>query len=167
MPDGESTKTVLAHNIYMRYMPKRWVVVSLVASISIVLLGLSLYFTSTRLNTTVRIGHTVIVASVARSQAELVQGLSGTDSLSDGQGMLFVFPYASRWAMWMKAMRYPIDIVWLDSRKRIIDSALNVSPATYPSSFAPQAPALYALELPAGFSERHEILVGQTAQFNL
>jgi uncharacterized membrane protein (UPF0127 family) len=133
----------------------------------IILILFGLFIANRQAEVPVRVGQVTIIATIARSQPQLLQGLSNTASLPNGHGMLFVFPYASRWAIWMKDMHYPIDILWLDSSKRIIDSALRVSPATYPHSFAPAGQALYALELPAGFSEKNHILVGQAVQFNL
>lgn len=51
---------------------------------------------------------------VARTQLEKVRGLSGRESLGDNEGMLFVFDTPSIYGFWMKGMRFPIDIVWID-----------------------------------------------------
>ena len=49
-------------------------------------------------------------------------------------------------------MRFPIDVLFLDEEKRVVDLALNVKPWTL--SVRPREAANYVVELPAG-SARH------------
>jgi len=103
--------------------------------------------------------------TIARTPAELQQGLSGTRSLPPNQGMLFVFPKADIYPFWMKDMQYPIDILWIDEDGRIVYVAPNVSPDSYPATYKSSTPALYILELNAGFAEAHSVRVGDTVHF--
>jgi uncharacterized membrane protein (UPF0127 family) len=80
--------------------------------------------------------------------------------------MLFVFDENGQWGIWMKDMHYPIDILWLDQSKTVVDMVENVSPATYPAIFKPKAPARYVLELAAGSIAKTSIVVGSQASFN-
>jgi len=115
---------------------------------------------------TVTVGGTNVEARIADTDAARQQGLSGTASLPEGQGMLFIFQTPGNWAFWMKDMRYSLDIIWADSRGTVTTVDPNVSPASYPQAFSPATPdALYVLEVPAGFAAAHGIRVGDTLRF--
>lgn len=114
---------------------------------------------------TVKIGETVINVQVASTDQEREQGLSGKESLADGQGLLFIFENEGYYGFWMKDMNFSIDIAWLDKNKKIIYIADNVSPASYPDTFYPTSPSLYVLEVPAGFLEKMKIEIGDSAKF--
>lgn len=110
---------------------------------------------------TVAIGTTTIMVDVANTPALRQQGLSGKESLAWGRGMLFIFPQEGEWGFWMKDMNFPIDIIWANKDGVINTVHSDVSPQTYPESFHPLAPALYVLEVPAGYAAAHGIGVGQ------
>jgi uncharacterized protein len=110
--------------------------------------------------TTLTIGDTSLVVELAVSSEDRARGLSGRTGLAEGTGMLFVFEGEGNWGIWMKDMRFPIDILWANANGIIVTIERNVSPATYPNSFYPSSPAAYVLEVPAGFAERHGIVTG-------
>lgn len=110
--------------------------------------------------TALSVGGTEIVAEIAATPAQQEQGLSGRAGLLPMHGMFFVFNHSDRWGIWMKDMRFSLDILWADENGRVITVEQNVSPSTYPQSFYPQAPALYVVELPAGFIAAHSIAIG-------
>lgn len=112
----------------------------------------------------VSIGTTTIPIEVADSQKERMQGLSGRQSLPSQSGMLLIFDYESEWGIWMKDMSFSIDIIWAKSDGEIIAVAHNVAPETYPNAFLPPEPALYVLEVPAGFAKTHSIVEGMHLQ---
>jgi len=110
---------------------------------------------------TVRVGSAEVMAEVADTLALQVRGLSGRSSLAEGQGMLFVFESEGTHGIWMKDMRFAIDIIWATSDGTIITITEHVSPDTYPQSFYASEPtARYVLEVGAGFVVRHGIAVG-------
>ncbi len=109
--------------------------------------------------TAVSIGNTTINAEIADTNTTRTLGLSGRDSLEEGNGMLFVFPTADKHGFWMKNMKFSIDIVWADENK-IIFIEKSVSPTTFPKIFSPLQPSRFTLELPAGFCDTHNIQVG-------
>jgi len=111
--------------------------------------------------TTIVAGDAPIEVELATTQAEQNQGLSGRASLPEGKGMLFVFDSPGSWGIWMKDMKFAIDIIWANEDGTIVTIDKNVSPDTYPNSFTPASPASYVLEVPAGFSDRHGLAVGQ------
>jgi uncharacterized membrane protein (UPF0127 family) len=104
-----------------------------------------------------------VLASVARTPAERALGLSGTTALPEGVVKLFVFDASGPHAIWMKEMRYDLDILWLDSTGLVVHLAERVTPSSYPNSFASPVPALYVIEAPAGFLATHNITVGSIA----
>ena len=105
----------------------------------------------------------VIDVTVATSEADRERGLGGRDGLGANEGMLFVFPEDSYEKFWMKDMRFSIDMLWLSATGTVVYIAPNVSPDTYPQTFAPTSPARFVLELPAQFAKEHGIKVGDTA----
>jgi hypothetical protein len=109
------------------------------------------------------LGDQKLEASIADTEAEREKGLSDTPYIPSGVVKLFVFETTSPWAFWMKNMLYPIDIIWLDENKTVIYVAANLSPSTYPNTFAPNAPAKYVIETAAGFTDTAHIAVGTKA----
>ena len=109
---------------------------------------------------TITIGVVSVAVEVADTESLRERGLSGRSDLRSGNGMLFVFDTDGLWNIWMKDMRFPIDIVWADVSGMVITIASNVAPDTYPKSFFPSAPARYVVELPAGFAAANGIVEG-------
>lgn len=103
---------------------------------------------------------TPIAVHIADSEEERKQGLSGTDPLSEFEGMLFVFDREDYYGMWMKDMNYPLDIIWIDNDYTIVHIEKNISPDTYPTSFGPPTPARFVLETSAFFTENANVIVG-------
>lgn len=115
--------------------------------------------------TKVQLGGQLLSARVANTDASRTKGLSGVRELGQNEAMLFVFDSNDRWSIWMKDMRISLDIVWLDEHKKVVHVEANVSPDSYPLSFAPDVPARYVVELPAGFTQRHNVREGALASF--
>ena len=92
------------------------------------------------------------------------KGLSGRDGLGLHEGMLFVFPKDDRYGFWMKDMKFPIDILWLDAGYTIVDTVQAVQPDSYPQVYTPRVSARYVVELPAGFFVEHSLKIGNTLE---
>jgi len=115
--------------------------------------------------TLINIGNTVIVAEIADTEEKRERGLTTHRTLSPDAGMLFIFPEENTYGIWMKDMLFPIDIIWVSEKKRVVDIETNVSPETYPDIFRPSIPARYAIEVPAGFVTRHNISINNTVRW--
>ena len=111
---------------------------------------------------TISIGQRTLVAPVERTPADQQKGLGGVTSLSDSQGMLFVFNAPAYYGFWMKDMLIPIDMIWLDQNLKITFIAANVPPSSYPQVIQPTAPSEYVLETSANFSVRQNLKVGDS-----
>lgn len=126
--------------------------------------------------TSVTIKDLRIEAILAIDADERKKGLSKRDDLPITQGMLFVFDKSDAWAIWMKDMKFPIDIIWIeespDRGRKIIDIAPNAVPEPGKDDkelkiYRPQGPAKYVLEINAGLSKLHNLQVGDVVSFEL
>lgn len=106
-----------------------------------------------------------ILAERAQTEPERVRGLSGRVSLAPDAGLLFVFDVSGQHGIWMKDMRFPIDIIWIGEQRRIVTIAERVSPDTYPKVFLPETDARYVLEVNAGYAAAHDLHVGDPVFF--
>ncbi len=117
----------------------------------------------------VRIGNADVIAEIVATSADRARGLSGRDALVEGAGMLFVFPQSGVYSFWMKNMKFPIDIIWIEDG-RVVDivERAQAFPAGTPDTFLPvyrpDASARFVLEVPAGFAARHGIIIGAPIQ---
>ena len=94
-------------------------------------------------------------------------GLGKRDKLENGWGMLFVFEKRIPHSFWMKNMRFPIDIIWLDNQ-RIVELAENVPPpqeGESPKVIEPRLPSNFVLELESGRARALGLKVGQMLSY--
>lgn len=115
---------------------------------------------------TISISSTKLNAEVVKTSAELEKGLSGRPCIESNQAMLFDFGTPSTYAIWMKDMRFPIDIVWIDSYHKVVGVERDVSPSTYPDRFInKEQPAQYVLEMKANLTKSLNINLGTEIRF--
>lgn len=113
----------------------------------------------------VRVGDSSVMSRVVTTPEDRAQGLSGTKTLSETEGMLFVFEEDARHSFWMKDMLISIDIIWLSKDKQVVHVVPNATPESYPTAYSPDDNARYVLEVPAGWAARHKVTLGSTAVF--
>ena len=119
----------------------------------------------------VHIGGLVVEAEVASTAEERSQGLSGRSSLPDDGGMLFVFQEEGQPGFWMRAMRFPLDFIWISRDGRVVDLTEDVPPPEpgVPDEelpfYRPDAPVLYVLEVNAGVIRQSGVQVGDVVTF--
>lgn len=109
---------------------------------------------------TIRVGHTPVTVTVARTLAEQERGLSGTATLPASAGKLFIFDNPGPQGIWMKDMNYPIDILWFGPTGRLVHLEEGVATDTYPTVFSAPVPAQFVLEVNAGFTQQHRLQLG-------
>lgn len=120
---------------------------------------------------TVTVGEATVAVEVASSIPTLRKGLSGRASLPDGTGMLFRFPKEERHAIWMRDMRFAIDILWIRDGV-VVDVAPEVPPPSGAALenpallriYEPRLPADMVLEVPAGFAAAHGVKIGDAVE---
>jgi hypothetical protein len=93
----------------------------------------------------------------AKSSQKKSEGLCCRDSLPDDHGMLFVYDQPGDYRFWMKDTKIPLDMIWIDSNKKIVHIEEDVQPSSYPKSFGSNDPAQYVLETNAGFVKKYQI----------
>lgn len=111
-------------------------------------------------------------AQVAASANDRKKGLSKTESIPLTEGMLFVFDTSGQYGIWMKDMKFAIDILWISEDKKIVDIAQNVAPEPDKKDsdlivYKPRGSAKYILEVNAGLSALNGIQIGDPANFQL
>jgi uncharacterized protein len=97
---------------------------------------------------------------VADSNQEREQGLSGKGCMPAGKAMRFDFDTPGEYGIWMKNMKFAIDIVWLAEDKTVVHVENNVGPETYPKIFTPLSPAKYVLETKSGQADKLGLKLG-------
>lgn len=116
----------------------------------------------------IHIGNKRLRAKVANDMAKRGKGLSGAKKLKDNECMLFIFHHAAKYPVWMRGMNFPIDILWLDEQKKIIDMRSDMKPARHIldfSTYSPRKEAKYAIELPAGFVKDKKVKTSTSVKF--
>jgi uncharacterized membrane protein (UPF0127 family) len=121
-----------------------------------------------RHDTRIKVGSgSYIDAEVPESTQQKEVGLGGRSCIGAEQGMLFVFNKQDQYDFWMKNMKFPIDIIWINENKVAIDITSNISPATYPKTFTSKQTARYVLEIQSGKAQQLNISEGTHLKFNL
>lgn len=109
----------------------------------------------------VRIDDQIFQLETADTDEERALGLGYRDTLCATCGMLFRFPEPGQYPFWMKGMRFPLDIIWLDGN-RVVFIVRAASPGSL-ELFSPPEPASAVLELNAGSAKN--IKRGDTLSF--
>ena len=112
-----------------------------------------------------------ISAEVANTPAKRSQGLMFRTNMPHNHGMLFIFNKSDHWTFWMKNTKMPLDIIWIDSGKKVVHIEPNVSICTRTDEGCPRyhtlKESLYVLELKAGMAQHYGISVGSPLTIEL
>lgn len=111
-----------------------------------------------------------IQAQLSNTPADRKKGLSKYESFPLNRGMIFVFEEKGPYAIWMKDMKFAIDIIWIDENKKIVDIVTNAPPEPGKKDeeltvYKPRGEAKYILEINAGLVDLHEIQIGDEVKF--
>lgn len=111
------------------------------------------------------VGSTQVSVEVADTAQKRSKGLSEVSFLAEDSGMLFVFPKADRYKFWMKQMRFPLDMVWINGDS-VVDLLENVPPPTLGTPddqlkiYSPISEIDKVLEVNGGFVNLHGVKIG-------
>lgn len=97
-----------------------------------------------------------IAVEVADNEEERMLGLMYRDSLPGMSGMLFMFENEEVQSFWMKNTRFSLDIIFINAERRIVSISKGTKPYSL-ASVSSAGPAMFVVEVPAGFSERYGI----------
>jgi uncharacterized membrane protein (UPF0127 family) len=111
------------------------------------------------------VGKQILEVEVVDTNPKRNKGLSGREKLTEGQGMLFVFPQSGKHSFWMKDMNFNLDMIWV-SNEKIVGISKNVPAPASPTedrnlpSYFPPEPVDQVLEVISGWSEKNQIKIG-------
>ncbi len=111
-----------------------------------------------------------VLVDIAITDKQLQDGLAIKNSLKENEGMLFFLGEPRKASFWMKDMKFPIDIIWLDESFSIVHIEQELQPCESMfscKSYKPNSDALYVLETIAGFTSKHDLKIGNVINFQL
>jgi len=114
-------------------------------------------------------GKTVIAETMVRD-VDQMRGMMFRDSLAKDRGMLFIHSKEDNVPYWMYQVRIPLDIIWMDHQRRIVEIAANTPACTSKSSrdcpsYGGHEKARYVLELAGGGAAMYGLKVGDSLSF--
>lgn len=102
---------------------------------------------------------TKIDLEFADNEYERELGLMKRIEMKESQGMLFIFPDEQIRSFWMRNTLISLDMIFINADMQIVTihkSTTKLSDQAYPST----KPAMYVVEVTAGFTDRQKIYVG-------
>jgi uncharacterized protein len=112
---------------------------------------------------------TKILTEIKATDADRAQGMMFRDSLAADRGMLFVHERPGQYGYWMFNCRIPLDIIWLDSGKTIVEMSPDTPPCLTDASQCPSyggtKTSQFVVELQAGSIARHGLKAGDRIEF--
>lgn len=110
-----------------------------------------------------------ILAQVMMRPEDMMRGMMFRDSLAPDRGMLFIHGSPGNYPYYMYQVRIPLDIIWMDANKTIVEISPRTPPCTTNASACPKyggkETALAVLELAGGMAEKYNLRVGQRIDF--
>ncbi|MDN5835246.1 MAG: DUF192 domain-containing protein [bacterium] len=100
------------------------------------------------------------------SKDDKTNRLALVPKLDPVNALLIKYDHNNRWPVYMKDVKEPIDIVWLDSKKEVVSIVKNAQLDAVPyKAHEPTQKARYVVELVAGTVDKKAISPGQAAMF--
>ncbi|MCP4406793.1 MAG: DUF192 domain-containing protein [Gammaproteobacteria bacterium] len=108
----------------------------------------------------------MVTVEVARTPCELKKGLMFRGHLEEDRGMLFVFSENQVQLFWMKNTFIPFDVLFISKDFEIVSMETHAQPCKREPCpvYRSQKPAIYMLEVNAGFVDKHQIQEGGTVE---
>jgi len=107
-----------------------------------------------------------IEIEIADDMVERAVGLMYREKMGANQGMLFIFPQEEYQSFWMKNTVLPLDIVFVNKKNEIVTIHNDATPFSE-DSLPSTAPAIYVVEVNAGYMQQHGIKEGDKISWRL
>ena len=107
-----------------------------------------------------------IEIEIADNDQKRARGLMFRKSLPEKAGMLFIHETEEIVSFWMKNTYIPLDMIFVNANKEIVTIHSNTTPLKE-WSYASTKPALYVVEVNAGFCHRYKIKEGDKMEFKV
>ncbi|UCF86763.1 MAG: DUF192 domain-containing protein [Nitrospiraceae bacterium] len=110
-----------------------------------------------------------VQATIASSPETRKHGLRYISRLPEDRGILFVLPRFGFTPIWMKDTMIPLDIVWLDNKKKVVTIKPGAQPCVQGQCkyYYPAKKSLYILELTSGLTQKWDLQIGDRLIFEL
>ncbi|MBD3251431.1 hypothetical protein GF380_03175 [Candidatus Uhrbacteria bacterium] len=108
-----------------------------------------------------------IMVEIASDMSSQVLGLSYRESMAEDRGMIFVYDEPRTQRFWMKGMKFPIDILFIQG-DRVMQVVSDVPPPNggLPKVVTSRAKVDKVLEINAGKAEEWGIVEGAIVKLN-
>jgi len=114
-------------------------------------------------------GGQVIRVETMINRFDLLRGMMFRTSLAPNRGMLFVHPQPGNYTYFMYQTVIPLDMLWLDSNRNIVEIVENAQPCKTQASkceqYGGKYVSAYVPELAGGMAKRYGLKAGQTIQW--
>lgn len=109
-------------------------------------------------------GGQVIHAQTMATEWDRARGMAFHDSLQPDRGMLFMHENPGTYSYWMYQHYIPLDMIWMDGGRNIVEIVENAQPCKTVASQCPHyggtKAALYVLEIGGGLVQKYHLKVG-------
>jgi uncharacterized membrane protein (UPF0127 family) len=112
-----------------------------------------------------------IIAEVMETPEDMARGMMYRKSLARGRGMLFLHDKPAVHTYWMYNVEIPLDLIFMDTNRRIVYIEANAPPCRTAARDCPQygpnppRPVQYVLELGGGEAQRYGLKTGDALRF--
>ncbi|GGX21235.1 DUF192 domain-containing protein [Aquimarina muelleri] len=102
---------------------------------------------------------------IADDEYQIQTGLMYRESMSNNQGMLFIFPEETPRSFYMKNTKFPLDIIFIDAKNKVVSIQKNAKPLDE-SSLPSKGAAQYVLEVNAKLTDTWNLKSGDSISFS-
>jgi len=108
-----------------------------------------------------------IFLNIADTEEKKIKGLMYIDSISDNQGMVFIFKTPDYRTFWMKNMKIPLDIVFISNNKiATIYKEVPVCGKDPCQLYSSRHKIDSVIEFKNGFCDKNNIKIGDKIKFS-
>lgn len=116
---------------------------------------------------------TVIRVETMVRKEDMMRGMMFREHLPENRGMVFVHGSPGMYPYWMHQVKVPLDMLWLDEGKRIVEIVPGAPPCPVTGEEAQQRcpnfgghqQASYVVELASGMVRKHNLKFGDRLEF--
>ena len=106
-----------------------------------------------------------VTVEMAQSAQARSKGLMFRQEMDFNRGMLFIFESSKTRSFWMKNTYIALDIAYIDENG-IINEIYTMKPLDYSIVYPSIKPAMFALEVNAGWFKKNNISTGSKIEFS-
>ena len=109
----------------------------------------------------------ILKCEVAKSFTDKMKGMMYRESLPENKGMIFPFLIPWHRFFWMKNVKIPLDIIFVNSKSKIIwIHEAPIEKGLVYKMYWSHGFCKYVIEANKGFCKKHDIKKGNIAQIN-